>query len=325
MTFYNVDSLGDPVGPSFFSFPGENITDALLPGGQFHASIDYSNKTWKGFTGVFVASAQLLKSSLEIAVNPVTGEQVTVGNDWTMGLVSSRLSEIVRNIPYPTFAGLLDIRGGCLVATSLANLSLVGVDQISILPLVDVNNTFARDLSVYLADSYPASSVQKQLERLVNKLENRSNSPQLYIGRIIDGTRWMLELKLMNLLGEQFIFAVYMNVDHVEKNVVVSGVRTGYMMLGIILGFLLLGAMFSWTVARQLTLVSKQIALLKALKFHEVLNQNSGIKIRSFIYELAGLQQAFQEMAQKFAQTLQLQASMHNRTTSEAAQRISNV
>ncbi|KAI9335981.1 hypothetical protein BDR26DRAFT_865484 [Obelidium mucronatum] len=322
MKFFNVNELGDPVGPSFFSFPGSNITNSLLPGGSFNANIDYSNKTWKGFTGIFVASTVLLKSCLQIAVNPFTGEQVTVGNDWTMNLVSSRLSEIVSNVPYPTFAAFLDIAGGHLVATSVADLSLVAPDQVSIVPLESVNNSFAQDFSSYLRSAFPSKTVKEQLRLVADLIKVSKQQDKIYVDRTINATRWMLQLKVMDLLGERFVFAVYMNMDYVERDVISSGEKTGYMMLGIILGVLALGTLFAWTVASQLTLVSRQIALLKQLKFHQVLDKNSGIKGRSFIYELAGLQEAFYEMAQTFGKTLELQSSLQQRGKSSNTDKV---
>ncbi|KAI9335980.1 hypothetical protein BDR26DRAFT_865483 [Obelidium mucronatum] len=315
MNFYRVDALGNVIGDMIFTFPGYNITKALLPGGAFKSNIDYSNKTWKGFTGIFVGSGQLVKSSIQIAVNPVTGEQVTVGNDWTMELVSSRLKEITGSIPYPTFAAFLDLAGGNLVATSD---SVVLNNFTDIYPLSTINNTFARDLSTYLASHYPASTAKGQLDILVKQFDRPSSAPQIYVNRIIDGTRWMLELKVMNLLGERFVFAVYMNVDFVERDIIASGERTGYMMMGIIIAFLAMGTLFSWAVASQLSLVSRQIALLKLLKFQEVLDRESGVKGRSFIYELAGLQEAFYEMAQTFANTIKTSISLKGNNTSYA-------
>ncbi|KAJ3285012.1 hypothetical protein HDU79_007688 [Rhizoclosmatium sp. JEL0117] len=279
MSFWMCDPTGLPIAPPVFSFPGTNITEALLPGGSFKANIDYSNKTWSGFTSIFVASGQLLKSSLQIAVNPVTKEQVTVGND---------------------------------------------CDGLGILPLTAVNNSFAQDLSIYFLSSYPANNSQSQMVKFVATMD-QAKRVKMYVDRNVNGENWMLELKVMSLLGQRFIFAVYMNVDFVEADIKTSGQRTGFMMLGIILAFLLLGGLFSWAIASQLGLVAKQIDLLKQLKFSEVLDREDGVKGRSFIFELADLQQAFFEMATAFAQSLKASMSVRGVTQSSQAAKKSDV
>ncbi|KAJ3047710.1 hypothetical protein HDU99_009413 [Rhizoclosmatium hyalinum] len=144
---------------------------------------------------------------------------------------------------------------------------------------------------------------------------DRASNEKIYIDRNVNGINWMLEMKVMSLIGQRFIFAVYMNVDYVETDIKYSGRKTGFMMLGIILAFLCLGGLFSWTIASQLGLVAKQIDLLKQLKFNEVLDRESGVKGRSFIYELANLQQAFFEMATAFAQSLKTSLNIRGVST----------
>ncbi|ORY44077.1 hypothetical protein BCR33DRAFT_766231 [Rhizoclosmatium globosum] len=315
MSFWMCDPTGLPIAPPVFSFPGTNITEALLPGGSFKANIDYSNKTWSGFTSIFVASGQLLKSSLQIAVNPVTK---------TMGFVSGRLSKIANAIPYPLFAGFLDVNSGSLVASSDPSITFLTSDGLGILPLTAVNNSFAQDLSIYFLSSYPANNSQSQMVKFVATMD-QAKRVKMYVDRNVNGENWMLELKVMSLLGQRFIFAVYMNVDFVESDIKTSGQRTGFMMLGIILAFLLLGGLFSWTIASQLGLVAKQIDLLKQLKFSEVLDREDGVKGRSFIFELADLQQAFFEMATAFAQSLKASMSVRGVTQSSQAAKKSDV
>ncbi|KAJ3079847.1 hypothetical protein HDU99_009951, partial [Rhizoclosmatium hyalinum] len=268
-----------------------------------NANVDYKNKTWSGYSSIFVTSAQILKSSIQIAVNPVTKEQVTVANDWTMNFVSVRLYRITSTIPYPTFAGFLDVTSGKLVASSDPSIDLLTSDGRDILNLVNVKNNFAQDLASYFVSSFQSNTTMAQVLDFVQNMD-QSGTNKIYVNRYINGVNWLLELRVMPLLGQRFIFAVFINIDFVQADIKASGEKTGYMMLGIILAFLILGSLFSWTIAYQLGLVAKQIDLLKQLKFTEVLDKETGIKGRSFIFELADLQQAFFEMATAFAKSL---------------------
>ncbi|KAJ3292585.1 hypothetical protein HDU79_001263 [Rhizoclosmatium sp. JEL0117] len=202
---------------------------------------------------------------------------------------------------------------GYLVASSDPTLTLIASDRRSITPLSALNNSFGQDVSNYFAATYPGGTAQSQMLKFAAVMD-QSNTEKFYINRNINGVNWMLEMKVMSLIGQRFIFAVYMNIDYVEADIKSSGEKTGFMMLGIIVAFLILGGLFSWMIASQLGLVAKQIDLLKQLKFNEVLDKESGVKGRSFIYELANLQQAFFEMATAFAQSLK--SSMHVRGVS---------
>ncbi|KAJ3076373.1 hypothetical protein HDU99_001356, partial [Rhizoclosmatium hyalinum] len=61
------------------------------------------------------------------------------------------------------------------------------------------------------------------------------------------------------------------------------------------------------------------------LKFSEVLDREDGVKGRSFIFELADLQQAFFEMATAFAQSLKASMSVRGVTQSSQAAKKSDV
>ncbi|KAJ3062476.1 hypothetical protein HDU99_005202, partial [Rhizoclosmatium hyalinum] len=186
ISLWNCDASGLPISPPDLTLPGANITLALLPGGRLGANIDYTNQTWRGFTSFFVSSGQIVKSSLQIAVNSVTKEQVTVGNDWTMAFVSGRLSSIVASIPYPTFAGFLDLNSGYLVASSDPTLTLIASDRRSITPLSALNNSFGQDVSNYFAATYPGGTAQSQMLKFAAVMD-QSNTEKFYINRNING------------------------------------------------------------------------------------------------------------------------------------------
>ncbi|KAJ3032847.1 hypothetical protein HDU99_010877, partial [Rhizoclosmatium hyalinum] len=175
--------------------------------------------------------------------------------------------------------------------------------------LGNVNSTFAQDLANYFASSFQSTATMSQIIDFVQNMD-QSGKEKIYVNRNINGVNWLLELKVMPLLGQRFIFAVFINIDFVQADVKASGEKTGFMMLGIILAFLILGGLFSWTIAYQLGLVAKQIELLKQLKFSEVLDKEDGIKGRSFIFELADLQQGFFEMTTTFAKCLKTNANV---------------
>ncbi|KAJ3080209.1 hypothetical protein HDU99_008976, partial [Rhizoclosmatium hyalinum] len=91
-----------------------------------------------------------------------------------------------------------------------------------------------------------------------------------------------------------------MDVESFQKQVQETSDKTGLAMLGIIVAFVTLGCLFALVITRQLGLVAVQIDMLKNLKFSEVLDKESGVKSRSFVFEL----EAFQEMVAVFAKSL---------------------
>ncbi|KAJ3046811.1 hypothetical protein HDU99_009673, partial [Rhizoclosmatium hyalinum] len=125
-----------------------------------------------------------------------------------------------------------------------------------------------------------------------------------FVERKLGTENWKLGLNAYKLNGKQLLFVVYMNIDSVESQLNKLSSQTGYMMIGIIGSFVVLGALFAILISRQLYVVVKQIQLLKDLKFREVLGTSAEIKDRSFIYELAELQKCFHSMVLVFSELL---------------------
>ncbi|ORY41341.1 hypothetical protein BCR33DRAFT_718956 [Rhizoclosmatium globosum] len=244
-------------------------------------------------------------SAYHISVNRVTKEQVTFGADWTMAFLTKRLKQVLGTIPYPMFCAIVEPFTGYIVTLS-SNASLLTDDQLSILTLNDVQDPFVQDFSSYLNATFKGQGLVDQLMAATSLV---SVSPR-FTSRSLNNANWQLQIQSALFMKSNYLFLTYLNVDAVEVEVSQVSTRTGYIMLGIILTFLLAGTLFAVTVSSQLNLVRKQIGMLKQLKFHEVLDKDSGVKGRSFIHELADLQQSFHEMVKVFASTIKTSQSL---------------
>ncbi|KAJ3020028.1 UNVERIFIED_CONTAM: hypothetical protein HDU68_010396 [Siphonaria sp. JEL0065] len=319
MTLYswNCDPTGTPTssysppslepGNGTVSNPGHNSTLQNALGGTSGANLVYSNKTFEGHSNVYLRDGVLHKSFMKIAYNPVTNEQVVFGNDWTMNYLSSELQKILMAIPVPMFAAIIEVKSGYVVATS-SNQSLVSSDGSTVLSLYDIQDPFIQDFSEYINSLYkPEHNPPSQMGQMEVKLSRGNN---IFVDRVIAGSTWKLEMNTLMFGGANYLFLTYLSLDAIEEEVLQMSRTTGFIMLGILIAFLCSGYLFSWVISRQLQLVAKQILLLKQLKFKEVLDKNSGIKQRSFLFELAGLQESFHEMVLVFAQTIKASQSM---------------
>ncbi|KAJ3080210.1 hypothetical protein HDU99_008977 [Rhizoclosmatium hyalinum] len=149
----------------------------------------------------------------------------------------------------------------------------------------------------------------------MNRLADELNAMQIdggsrFAERNVGGVDWIMKIKSMPYGGKTLILLTYMDVEAFQKQVQETSDRTGLAMLGIIVAFVILGCLFALVITRQLGLVAIQIDLLKNLKFSEVLDKESGVKNRSFVLELAKLQEAFHEMVAVFAKSLKTSHSL---------------
>ncbi|ORY41340.1 hypothetical protein BCR33DRAFT_852329 [Rhizoclosmatium globosum] len=303
MTQYTFNSISDGT----VNNPGNNNTLWIGPGGMQGSNLNFSDPNSSGYSNIYLFEQKIFVSAYHIAVNRMTNEQVTFGADWTMTFLTKRLTQILATIPYPMFCAIVEPFTGYIVTLS-SNASLTSDDQSSILSLNDVQDPFMQDFSSYLNTTYKGYELVDQLKAATNLV---SVSP-LFTSRKLQNANWQLQMQSVLFGKSPYLFLTYLNVDAVEIEVSQVSTRTGYIMLGIILAFLLAGTLFSVTVSSQLNLVRKQIGMLKQLKFHEVLDKESGVKGRSFIHELADLQQSFHEMVQVFASTIKTSQSLRS-------------
>ncbi|KAJ3296096.1 hypothetical protein HDU79_007522 [Rhizoclosmatium sp. JEL0117] len=314
---FNCTPEGDPYGSPVLvntaisdgtvNNPGNNNTLVTGPGGSQGSNLNFSDPNSSGYSNIYLFEQNIFVSAYHIGVNRITNEQVTFGADWTMTFLTKRLTQILSTIPYPMFCAIVEPFTGYIVTLS-SNARLISDDQSSILTLYDVQDPFVQDFSLYLNTTYKGQELIDQLEAATNVV---LVSP-LFTSRKLQNANWQLQMQSVLFGKSPYLFLTYLNVDAVEIEVSQVSTRTGYIMLGIILAFLLAGTLFSVTVSSQLNLVRKQIGMLKQLKFHEVLDKESGVKGRSFIHELADLQQSFHEMVQVFASTIKTSQSLRS-------------
>ncbi|ORY30731.1 hypothetical protein BCR33DRAFT_792547 [Rhizoclosmatium globosum] len=296
---WNVDSNGNKIGipDNHGTSIDNNNTLYYGPNGSSGASINFSDTNWHGFSNLNLISGRLWKTSLRVTVNQVTKEKVIAGNDMTMDFLSDKLETIVKGAPYPVTIDVIEISTGFVVA-SWPPVQAIATDGSRILLFNEIVNPILQDFSRYVGND--------SLSNLAASINVRSGnySQKVLIERYVNGSKYYLQLNVVEYGTQQLLTLLYLNTDDFNAQVIDTSTKTGYMIGGIIAAFTLGGALFAITITRQLDLVSNQINLLKQLKFSEVLDKESGVKSRSFVLELARLQEAFQEMVTVFADTL---------------------
>ncbi|KAJ3060817.1 hypothetical protein HDU98_003227, partial [Podochytrium sp. JEL0797] len=169
-----------------------------------------------------------------------------------------------------------------------------------------VNSTF----TFGLIDDLPA-----QLENIYQYINYYYPGRQnMFLDRTIQGANWKVGLNAFGFQGKEQLIVVYMNTDSVQVQLGKQSTSTGYVITGIIVAFVIVGGLFSILIGRQLGVVSRQIQLLRDLKFKEVLGGGTEVKDRSFIYELAELQKCFYQMVVKFSELIKVSGTLRDPT-----------
>ncbi|KAJ3009940.1 UNVERIFIED_CONTAM: hypothetical protein HDU68_002411 [Siphonaria sp. JEL0065] len=282
--------------------PGNNNTLQNAVGGTQGADLEYAVGSTFGYSNVYLWDSEVYKTAFAYSINPVTHEQVTFANDWTLKVISDAIQEMLQVIPFPMFAAVIEAKYWAY----------------TLLKLSEINDPFLRDFSNVVNSTYtwggvgrPINDLPSQLSEIYAFLEDYYPGNQAaFTDRKFNGVIWKLGLNTAHILGNPMLFIIYMNVDSVEEQLNELSAKTGYMMIGIILAFVTFGAGFTIIITRQLAVVSRQIRLLKDLKFKEVLGGNAEIKDRSFIYELAELQKCFYSMVIVFSELLKTNSSI---------------
>ncbi|ORY42382.1 hypothetical protein BCR33DRAFT_309156 [Rhizoclosmatium globosum] len=196
---FNCDSNGAPYyppvaidytpGDGTVSNPGNNNTLQNAPGGNSGKGINYFNDSYESFSSVYAQAGILYKSYYAIAVNGVTKEKVVFVNDWTISFLSGQLKSVVDSIPFPMFAGIVEIDTGSVVGTS-SNANILSADGSDILELNQINDPFMSDFAQYINDTFqPKGNLTQQLSVIAHTTQT------LHCNRKFDGKNWRLELK----------------------------------------------------------------------------------------------------------------------------------
>ncbi|KAJ3068573.1 hypothetical protein HDU98_008285, partial [Podochytrium sp. JEL0797] len=287
------------VGNGLLANPGNNNTIKNAVGGLSRANLEYAKGATIGVTPPLLQDNQLIKSSLAYSINSVTGERVVFGNDWSLKLVSNQIINIISIVSFPVFAAVIKQDTGTVLATS-SLAPLFDETTQHIYTINQIQDPFFQDFSVLVNSTFTFGLIDDLPAQLDNIYQYLSyyypGSNNMFLDRHIHGANWKLAMNPFNMLGQQYLVIVYMNTDSVEVQLGKQSTSTGYVIAGIIVAFVIVGGLFSILIGRQLAVVSRQIQLLRDLKFKEVLGGGDEVKDRSFIYELAELQKCFYQM-----------------------------
>ncbi|KAJ3072821.1 hypothetical protein HDU98_002845 [Podochytrium sp. JEL0797] len=296
--------------------PGNNHALSNALGGLSGANLEYALGPVKGFSNIYYFQGGLFKSSYAYTRNRVTNQLMTFGNDWALAFILTQISNILSTVSFPIFAAVVECETGYVLGTS-SPAALFDAQTGNIFHIQDIDDQFFGDFSGFVNSTFrfgPVNDLPSQLSTLQVYIDTYFPVSQNYfVDRKINGANWKLGLKAYEVLNHQLLFVIYMNTDLVETELNSISKTTGYIILGIILAFVLVGVMFALLVTHQLSVVSGQILLLKDLKFKEVLGSNAEIKSRSFIFELAELQKCFYSMVIAFSGALKGNSSLHKR------------
>ncbi|KAJ3009938.1 UNVERIFIED_CONTAM: hypothetical protein HDU68_002409 [Siphonaria sp. JEL0065] len=300
--------------------PGNNNTLQNAVGGISGVDLEYAIGPTFGYSNVYLFDGEVYKSAYAYSINPVTQESVVFGNDWTLNFISKAIVSMLKVVVFPMFSAIIECDTGTVVATSSMAQLFVG-DQL--LTIQQINDPFLQDFAGMVNGTFSWAGKTRAINDLPSQMrdlyafieEYYPGSQAAYTDRTINGENWKMALNTYTIIGNKMLFVTYMNTDSVEAELNQLSAKTGYMMIGIISAFVVVGILFTLMITRQLHVVSVQIRLLKDLKFKEVLGVDAEIKNRSFIYELAELQKCFHSMVIVFSELLKSNSSMRQPTT----------
>ncbi|KAJ3063158.1 hypothetical protein HDU98_000985 [Podochytrium sp. JEL0797] len=306
-------SAWDFPGNGSLANPGNNNTLQNAVGGTAGTNLEYALGPVSGDTVPFLYDNNLIKTSYAFSINQVTGEKVVFGNDWSLSKISQQILAICGIVSFPVFAGVVKVNTGTVLATSsdsplfsLVTQTLYTIDEIQDPFFADFSNFVNSTIVLGLVNDLPA-----QLEIIYTFLDTYyKGASNMFEDRVVNGVPWKLALNSFSMSGSSYIILVYMDVASVEAQLGKQSTTTGYVISGIIVAVVLTGFLFSILIGRQLSVVSRQIQLLKDMKFKEVLGGGAEVKDRSFIYELAELQKCFYQMVVKFSEILRVNNSI---------------
>ncbi|KAI9334733.1 hypothetical protein BDR26DRAFT_866671 [Obelidium mucronatum] len=309
-------SVDDNPGNGTLANPGNNNTLQNDIGGTQGANLNYSSNHSVGFSNVYLWEGVLYKTSFAFTFNPITGERVTFGNDWTLTLISQAISDMLAAVSFGMFAAVVEADTGYVLATSSTAPLFSGED---ILTIREINDVFFKDFSALVNSPFAAPTTTSSKDQdLPTRLKNLytyldktyPGSHSCFLDRTIaGGEAWKLGLNTYTIVGNPLLFVVYMNIDSVETQLNQMSIKTGYMILGIIVAFLVLGVLFTLVLTRQVNGVSRKMKLLEKLDFSKVLDSEDDDEKVSFVYELAELEYTFNEMVKVFSSVLKANAS----------------
>ncbi|KAJ3288702.1 hypothetical protein HDU79_004628 [Rhizoclosmatium sp. JEL0117] len=328
MTFYTYlcDTNGTPIGSPIYtntspgngslSNPGNNNTLANAVGGNVGVNLEYPLGEAFGYTDTYVFAGNPFKTVYYFVTNPTTGEQVTFGNDWTLSFISLQIQNIISIVAFPIFAAVIECDTGTVIGTS-SQIPLI--QNGTILKINEINDPYFQDFSKFVntTDHYgTVNNLPATLNIIASFIgEYFPGTANWFVDRKIGGATWKLGMNAYGLNGKQLLFVIYMNVDSVESQMSTLSNITGYMMIGIIGGFVTIGILFAYMISAQLYRVVSQIMLLKDLKFQEAIGSSVDSKGHSFIYELAELQKSFKQLVSVFSDLLKRNSILMSKPT----------
>ncbi|KAJ3199477.1 hypothetical protein HDU67_002791, partial [Dinochytrium kinnereticum] len=160
------------------------------------------------------------------------------------------------------------------------------------------------DSHMQFLSGYVASNYNKNLTILPDAMSLRAN---------IDGTDRIVKVVRFTVFKFDWIIVAVLSRDDVLRNVTQQTKITGGIVAAIIVSVLLISAVVSIMISRELMVVVTQIVSLSNMKFTEVLERGH-LKNTSFIAEMNILQQSFYQMVQVFSEKIKMSRDLRTGT-----------
>ncbi|KAJ3212363.1 hypothetical protein HDU67_003880 [Dinochytrium kinnereticum] len=292
--------------------PGTNGTLLYEGTADYRYAINFSDFNTFKIGVVYPWNLDVYKTSVAVVQNPVTSEIILFGNDWTLTFLGKKISEVLYPIGYHMFMAAIETSTGRLIATSNSSLSLISQTSSGsgVLSYFDAQNHFLEDFRNWIVNESEfglASSPSESVKALVKNLN--STGIALLRSRYLNNTNYSLRLGLVEVPydpDDYWLSVQYMDLDAVAAPLRQASKLTEVSIFTIMGGVVIVSTIFAFTVARQIEIVVRQILTLKDLRFQEVLNREKGVKVTSFVMELADLQHSFFELVLTFASKIRM-------------------
>ncbi|KAJ1561829.1 hypothetical protein HK405_002688 [Cladochytrium tenue] len=322
-------------------FPGNNGT--LFYGNQsmFGYQVDFTEYDYTKMGPVYLIDGEVSKTSVAVAHNDGTGEEVLVANDWSMFFIISQLQGLVSSNNALSYVLAVEAITGRVIATSngveysqpvTKNHSSSASPSENTTPTFDIlDDPFINSFKDYLLNLYPSAALDPypadaMMDHVMNNLGTNGASTFMLTA---NGKQYLTRMELATVpWDEPWVVTQFLDIGQVLGSVNRASYTAEILVLTVIAVSVVAASVFAFFVGNQLRLVARRIKKLREVglsdeiaKQEELVGQpgagggGAGGEAVSFVRELKELQFEFFGMTRRFVDVVKRNRQLHRGAT----------
>ncbi|KAJ1555721.1 hypothetical protein HK405_014083 [Cladochytrium tenue] len=322
-------------------FPGNNGT--LFYGNQsmFGYQVDFTEYDYTKMGPVYLIDGEVSKTSVAVAHNDGTGEEVLVANDWSMFFIISQLQGLVSSNNALSYVLAVEAITGRVIATSngveysqpvTKNHSSSASPSENTTPTFDIlDDPFINSFKDYLLNLYPSAALDPypadaMMDHVMNNLGSNGASTFMLTA---NGKQYLTRIELASVpWDEPWVVTQFLDIGQVLGSVNRASYTAEILVLTVIAVSVVAASVFAFFVGNQLRLVARRIKKLREVglsdeiaKQEELVGEpgagsgGAGGEAVSFVRELKELQLEFFGMTRRFVDVVKRNRQLHRGAT----------